>query len=221
MTSPSSSSSSSSSLSYFSVPYIDDQTKANFVRCCVKIRQKQHAPEMDMIGVILSAQEVVKHNVTNCYNKFTTIGDNSFKVVNSSHQDAEDIVLERDNELLLLKGELESVKAGLVEMLRVSEEKHVAFEKLRAADKDAAEELRVADKDAAEKLREADKDAAEEALAAMKLTFDELRAADKLTFDELRSELSAMKLAWDKSREADRLAIENKKAALMLIITSL
>jgi len=215
------SSSSSSSSSYFSVPYIDDQTKANFVRCCVKIRQKQHAPEMDMIGVILSAQEVVKHNVTNCYNKFTTIGDNSFKVVNSSHQDAEDIVLERDNELLLLKGELESVKAGLVEMLRVSEEKHVAFEKLRAADKDAAEELRVADKDAAEKLREADKDAAEEALAAMKLTFDELRAADKLTFDELRSELSAMKLAWDKSREADRLAIENKKAALMLIITSL
>ena len=215
MTSPSSSSSSSppsssSSSSYFSVPYIDDQTKANFVRCCVKIRQNQHAPEMDMIGVILSAQEVVKHNVTNCYNKFTTIGDNSFKVVNSSHQDAEDIVLERDNELLLLKGELESVKAGLVEMLRVSEEKHAAFEKLRAADKDAAEELRAADKDAAE-----------EALAAMKLTFDELRAADKLTFDELRSELSAMKLAWDKSREADRLAIENKKAALMLIITSL
>lgn len=203
------------------MPYIDDQTKANFVKCCVKKGRNQHAPEMDMIGVILSAQEVVKHNVTNCYNKFTTIGDNSFKVVNSSHQDAEDIVLERDNELLLLKGELESVKAGLVEMLRVSEEKHVAFEKLRAADKDAAEELRVADKDAAEKLREADKDAAEEALAAMKLTFDELRAADKLTFDELRSELSAMKLAWDKSREADRLAIENKKAALMLIITSL
>ena len=192
------------------MPYIDDQTKANFVKCCVKKGRNQHAPEMDMIGVILRAQEVVKHNVTNCYNKFTTIGDNSFKVVNSSHQDAEDIVLERDNELLLLKGELESVKAGLVEMLRVSEEKHAAFEKLRAADKDAAEELRAADKDAAE-----------EALAAMKLTFDELRAADKLTFDELRSELSAMKLAWDKSREADRLAIENKKAALMLIITSL
>jgi hypothetical protein len=58
------------------------QTKANFVRCCVKIGQNHHSPEMDMIGVILSAKEVVRHHVTK---KYTTIGDYSFKVVSSSH----------------------------------------------------------------------------------------------------------------------------------------
>ena len=166
-----------------------------------------------MIGVILSAEEVVTHNVNNCYNKFTTIGDNSFKVVSSltSHQDAEDIVLERDNELLfVLKGELETVKSELADMQQLRAADKVTFDELRAADKVAFDELRAADKVAFDELRAADK-----------VTFDELRAADKVTFDELRAELADMKLAWDKSRAADKLAIENKKAALIMIIASL
>ena len=128
----------------------------------MKIRKGEKAPEKSMIGVILSAEEVVTHNVNNCYNKFTTIGDNSFKVVSSltSHQDAEDIVLERDNELLfVLKGELETVKSELADM-----------QQLRAADKVTFDELRAE-------------------LADMKLAWDKSRAADKLAIENKKAAL--------------------------------